>query len=238
MEEKLNGLSGKEREDFIVKEITENGNYPKFLLNFVPVKVQAIVESLNVEIIYYVSPDYLSLGTEVDFIRVPMRPKHAQKVLDHLGCILPTKRMVDQIYQAAEIKVSPQPINHLTYSGSASSTYLMSNRMINEQLAKMPEYKPGMLLAGHKKDIVLTNQLLSKKGKVAIYGWHRKEKGTPIQPLYLGHGDFYVDYSHGVRLVNQFCVVNGVTMDLREVLGDKKLGPLLTGSDPLKVFEY
>jgi len=37
---------------------------------------------------------------------------------------------------------------------------------------------------------------------VAIYGWHKLD-GKPIQPLYTGHVDWYVDYSHGIRLVSR-----------------------------------
>ncbi|MBD0375804.1 MAG: hypothetical protein ICV51_09270 [Flavisolibacter sp.] len=58
------------------------------------------------------------------------------------------------------------------------------------------------LIAGIKKDIVITGKLLHdpKPNRVAIYGWHKLD-GNPIQPLYTGHVNWYVDYSHGIRLV-------------------------------------
>lgn len=55
------------------------------------------------------------------------------------------------------------------------------------------------LIAGIKKDVVISGKLLqdAKAHRVAIYGWHKTDS-KPIQPLYTGHIDWYVDYSHGI----------------------------------------
>ncbi|WP_204310148.1 hypothetical protein, partial [Enterobacter cloacae] len=52
------------------------------------------------------------------------------------------------------------------------------------------------LIAGIKKDVVITDLLTrsSKPNRVAIFGWHKPD-GIPIQPLYTGHVNWYVDYS-------------------------------------------
>ena len=74
-----------------------------------------------------------------------------------------------------------------------SAYYSQHNALIASDL-------PGnhrQLLAGHKKDIVLTNKLCTQRRRVVIYGWH-KASGRPIQPLSLVHGESYADYSHGV----------------------------------------
>ena len=42
--------------------------------------------------------------------------------------------------------------------------------------------------------------------------------GKPIQPLYTGHINWWVDYSHGIRLVYRKIKVNGKWMDYEEVL--------------------
>ena len=39
-----------------------------------------------------------------------MTPLLAQRLADGLGCILPTRRMVDQIYAAATCRLAPAPI--------------------------------------------------------------------------------------------------------------------------------
>ena len=77
----------------------------------------------------------------------------------------------------------------------------------------------GTLVAGDKKDIVLTPQHAAKPGKVAIYGWHRTN-GVAIQPLYLGHADSWADYSHGVRLVHQTAKLDGADKPIAELLAD------------------
>jgi hypothetical protein len=58
----------------------------------------------------------------------------------------------------------------------------------------------GVLLAGHKKDLVLTRKLATRPNRVAIYGWHQLS-GEPIQPVSTVHVAEYADYSHGVRLI-------------------------------------
>ena len=49
-----------------------------------------------------------------------------------------------------------------------------------------------------------------------------------FQPLYLGHVDWYVDYSHGIRLVRQQMTVEGVEMSVADVLADPDLHVLLS----------
>ncbi len=85
----------------------------------------------------------------------------------------------------------------------------------------------GPLVGGIKKDVVITPLLASNPGKVAIYGWHQLN-GQPIQPLYLGHGVSYVDYSHGIRLVRGQMLVNGQVRSVADVLADPDLCVLLS----------
>ncbi len=86
--------------------------------------------------------------------------------------------------------------------------------------------------------MVTTTKLLDqlKKDKVAIYGWHKPD-GKAIQPLYTGHVNWYVDYSHGIRLVYRRIKVNGKFMDYREVLNHPVFHHLLT-DESAGVFRY
>jgi len=80
------------------------------------------------------------------------------------------------------------------------------------------------LTAGVKKDVVVSN-LLSDPDRtrhVVIYGWHELD-GHPIQPLTNVHIDSYVDYSHGVRLLNSDLMVDGVPMRMSRMLRDSVL---------------
>src|SRR6185436_3107416 len=83
----------------------------------------------------------------------------------------------------------------------------------------------GELVAGDKKDVVITPQLEGMPGHVAIYGWHRPD-GKRIQPLYLGHRDSWVDYSHGVRLIQSWAQVNGASNTLQAALSQRGLAGL------------
>ena len=85
----------------------------------------------------------------------------------------------------------------------------------------------GALTAGDKKDLVITSRLANSPNKVAIYGWHQTN-GVAIQPLYLGHGASWADYSHGIRLVQKKMMVNGVSKTVAEVLADPELAGLLS----------
>jgi hypothetical protein len=88
-----------------------------------------------------------------------------------------------------------------------------------------------------KKDLVVTNRLVERPGHVAIYGWHRLS-GTPIQPLTTVHVATYVDYSHGVRLIDQWAEVDGQRVRIGVVLRDPQLCSLLSDEGPLKVIAY
>jgi hypothetical protein len=55
-------------------------------------------------------PDYLSIGTDDDWARINITPLAAQKIADSLNCFLPTRKMVDDIYKAAKIKLEPVPM--------------------------------------------------------------------------------------------------------------------------------
>ncbi len=47
-------------------------------------------------------PDYLSIGSNDDWARIPLSPMAAQQIADSLNCFLPTRKMVDDIYKAAK----------------------------------------------------------------------------------------------------------------------------------------
>ncbi|NBB73037.1 MAG: hypothetical protein GVY35_05085 [Bacteroidetes bacterium] len=136
-----------------------------------------------------VSPDYYS----VDGVRTPVGMSEALDIAEQENALLPTPKMVDAIWEQADIKLSP-----ITMTPGPEMTsvayYQRHHAMIEEQLEGVDVQ--GLLIAGHKKDIVQQQV----EGKVTIYGWHKSD-GKPIQPVYSGHHDEYRDYSHGLRLV-------------------------------------
>ncbi len=186
------------RDSIIVAEFL-SGNRPQFLNKLVPVRVQVKDEKgASAELIFFTTRDYLAIGTNTDWARVPMTPMAAQKIADSLNCILPTPKMVDLIWSAARVKLEPVPL--LAYRDSG--WIFWQHHLIIEGQRKG---RDG-LIAGIKKDIVNSGRRMQepRANRVAIYGWHRVS-GKPIQPVYCGHVNWYVDYSHGVRLVyNKF----------------------------------
>jgi hypothetical protein len=225
-------MQWKERDSFAVKEIV-SGNVPSFLKKFVPVNV-SIVDSLSgktIKAVYYVAPDYLSIGNNNDWARIPLTPMAAQKIADSFHCFLPTRKLVDDIYRSAKIKLEPVPM----YAFRDSTITMWHHHLIIEG---QRHHRKG-LIAGIKKDVVISGKISRdpKPGRVAIYGWH-KQDGNPIQPLYTGHVDWYVDYSHGIRLVYRKIKVDGKWMDYTDVLKDNLLKKLLCDEDYCDFFRY
>lgn len=211
-----------EREALLSKELLQ-GNLPEFLRGFVPVTLRRASHTL----VFQVMPDYLAVGSDADFVRVPLTPMTAQLLADAFGCSLPTKALVDAIYAQAALQLEPFP---LTEAREAASTFAQHNRHIERQRQDKPL---GGLVAGIKKDIVLTNRLREKPNRVAIYGWHKRD-GLPIQPLSTVHRDTYVDYSHGIRLLQRSVLVDGKVHDLCELLQSRELCDLVSDEGPLQ----
>ena len=222
----LDMLTPAEREEVIATEVLR-GNIPDFLRTFQKVTVTAKdMSGKEHSAVYEVMPDYLAVGSDTDFVRVPMTPLTAARVADGFGCALPTRKVVDEVYRAATVKLEPRP---MTANRESPATFLRHNAIIEEQRAGK---KLGELVAGIKKDVVVSNRLAEKSGRVAIYGWHKTD-GKPIQPLTTVHGEKYVDYSHGVRLIRRTVVVDEKPRDVRHVLYSADLHPLLSDEGPV-----
>jgi hypothetical protein len=219
--ETIADLPPKAREAAIVQEITR-GNIPDYQRTFRTIHVKADGHECS----YNVMPDYLAIGSDEDFVRMPMTPASAKAIADAFGCTLPTRKMVDDIYRQADLKLEPQP---LTEQREAVRTFVQHNDIVEDQRKGK---QLGLLTAGDKKDVVISNKLKEKPNKVAIYGWHKLD-GKPIQPLYTGHGDFYADYSHGIRLIRRQVTVDGKPRDIGEVLKDPALCVLLSDEGPI-----
>lgn len=139
-----------------------------------------------------VSNDYYM----VNRIRTPVDLPTALRIAEENNAVLPTKEMVDSIYAQADIRLRPitmPPGPQMT----SREYYVRHNQMIQAQLEGMKT--EGMLIAGHKKDIV---NIRPGSSRVAIYGWHTSIN-NPIQPYSTVHGRNYYDYSHGLRLVSK-----------------------------------
>jgi len=221
--ETIMNLTGQIREDLILSECL-SGNIPNFLRTFAPVTIT----SGNNSITYLVMPDALSIGNDDDYIRIPTAPGTAQIIANKFDCVMPTKKMVDDIWKASENKILPKPFG-APYDIDIIRThrYKWINNKINEQMVGKDKSK---LTAGGKKNVVLTKDLAPNNlnKRVAIYGWFYAN-GNVIQGLNAAeHNDTYCDYSHSITLISKDVMVNGVIMNFYDVLNDKNLCKLIS----------
>ena len=226
--ERVAGLSLAEREQEIRAQFAA-GNVPAFCRNFVEVKVTRRIDGQEHTALWRVAPEYLAIGSDDDFFLAPVTPDTARALAETVDCTLPTRRMVDEIFAAATVKLTPAPLPP-SPAMTTVPVFLEHNAIVRQQRAA-DAHPAGSLVAGHKKDIVLTPQLAGALGKVAIYGWHRTD-GTAIQPLYIGHTAAWVDYSHGARFVQRTLTVDGAATTIDAVLADPKLAALLSDEGP------
>lgn len=216
----------------------ELGNVPTFMRE--PKKLEISTGGHDVEL--SVLPDVLCVGTDDDFLRVPLFPATLQRVADLFGASLITPAISDLIWKSADVVIDP---THVTMPPTAE---MVTTKWFIDQNAKIEKERAGRagLIAGHKKDIVLANSLAEFPHCVAIYGWHQ-HTGVPIQGLNPSHGippshvhdRHYVDYSHGCRLVSETVLVDGQSRDFASVAQDPALAAAVNGNyGPLSVLRY
>jgi hypothetical protein len=220
----ITDLSWSDRELVLYDQIT-SGNVPDFLRDLVPITVSRSGHTAT----YYVTPDYLALGTDADYFLMPMTPILGQWLADFTGCCLPTRQMVNDIYAGATVKLAPQPI---PYSPEMITVPVFDDHntiVWGQRSAILGTHPLGELVGGTKKDVVITPLLHdgAHDNRVAIYGWHQLS-GVPIQNLYLGHVDWYADYSHGIRLIQSAMTVDGLPTTVQAVLANPSLSVLLS----------
>lgn len=222
--ERIKDMTYLQREPLILQEI-KSGNTPDFCKSFVDVNFHSNGRVCKVQ----VTPDYLAIGSNADFCRIPVSPETAQAIADYLGCSLPTTRIVDTVSKAATYRISPITHAPVGNGNELVGMFALHNQEIEKALAAFGTgwNRTTTIVDGLKKDIVITNRLQAETGKVAIYGWYKPD-GTFIQPLYLGHVHWYMDYSHGVRLVNSLVMLDGKPATIQEVLKDTARYPLLS----------
>lgn len=224
----VQNLSLEEREQAIFREVMK-GNIPEFLRDLAPVSFSETIKDSTFQVTFYVIRDYLAVGSDSDYFLMPMTPVLAQKICNALGMTLPTRKMVDQVWSAASIKLSPSPIPASPEMTTIPVMWQHNQTVRAQREENLDQFPPGSLVAGHKKDVIISNRIYRNPSpeRVVIYGWHY-QNGDPIQPVYAGHDNRYADYSHGIRLGHDSVRVNGETKSLAEILKSSKYAPLFS----------
>ena len=202
-------LSLTTREDMIYAQVLA-GNVPDFYRNLVSVKSKALIGADTQTVTYYVAPDYFAIGCDTDYFLCPMSPMTATKIGSLTGTTLPTRKMVGDIWKAAQVKLAPHPLPPI--SAMTTVPYFAKHDTIVD--SARDSYEPihplGQLTSGDKKDVVISNMIYTTANRVVIFGWYY-QNGTYIQPMTNVHADTYMDYSHGLRFVQNNCWLNDTT---------------------------
>ncbi len=217
-----------EREKIIFKEI-RSGNIPDFYRDLAEVKDTIVSNGTTHTIRYFVIPDFIAIGSNDDYFYCPMKPQLAQEVANLFKCNLPTRKISDNIYKSASVKLVPEPIPPSPQM-TTIPVFEKHNTLVNTQRKlSLAQHPLGSLVAGNKKDVIISNKIYNDKGvlRVVIYGWHKPD-GKAIQPLYNGHSTIHVDYSHGIRMVQDKVWVNGKKTSVQKVLASEALNSLLS----------
>ncbi len=196
-----------------------------------------------------VQSDVLAVGTLEDHVRLPLTPRSAQTILNVApglaGSLLPTPWLVYQMWRAAPAKMVPisMPVN------ADLRQWLVHSQAIDRQLAAAGA-RPGVLVSGIKKHVVVSN--IYRPHTVLIQGWYRPDgpdvfdDGTPWfrqgrQPIQVksnAHGDFYVDYSHGIQAIGPVAVVDGKPMPTVDLYQHPTLWRLVSNEGPVRAPRY
>lgn len=214
---RLGTTVGTARENLIDQAVAL-GQYPSFLtarLVDVPISSGAVRGTLHV------APDFFGIGTNDDWIRMPMYPGTAQKVVERLGMRLPTRKMADAIHAAARRVRMP----YIASNKESNAAYVSANNTITSRVASILQ---GALIDGQKKYILASDA--NHPSSVIIYGADNPDTGNyPLQPYSWVHADTYVDYSHGVRLIAPTMTIEGRgEMPISAVMSDPSLAPLVS----------
>lgn len=221
-------LSFSQRENAILQELY-TGNVPYFLRELVTLEGEFEDISGNAfTISYEVMPDYLCIGVDSNYCRVPMGPITAQRAADFFGMCMPTRKLVNHIYTHADIHLAPVTYVPVGNQNETVAKFVEHNTAIEAQLVTAGATL-GQLIGGTKKDVVLSNLIIdpSRPGHVTIYGWHQLN-GVPIQPLTNIHVDTYVDYSHGIRFMKKEVLIAGNPAQAEVILQDPTYYTLLS----------
>ena len=227
--QRISGLPLAEREDEIFKAAA-SGNIPGFVRNTVSLHGEFKDSSGIIHnVAFEVMPDYLSIGSDEDFCRIPMNPRTAQRLADLFGTSLLTAMLSDEIYDRAEVKLAPFNYVPVGNANELVQKFVEHNEQIERQLSEAGG-RHGQLVAGIKKDVILSVRIAERPDRVVIYGWHKSD-GKPIQPVYSGHVWWYVDYSHGIRFINNQVIINGKPALFTDILKDPVLYKIFSNED-------
>lgn len=239
--DKLGNMNLKENqhkmEEYIMAEIAR-GNIPSFCR---PEKMKSITMTNKdgTKVSFKAGLDYLAIGSDNDHIRVPMTPLLAQALSKKYGWGLPTAEMTNAIYATSDLKVEPGGLvqtNDDQYHMQGNDFIRRHNQKIADQLGSsgMDRLRRGeALVAGHKKDVIISDYALKNPGRLDFRGLYSNGKPIQTNPA---HEDDYRDYSHGFRPIDGNVTIVSAdgqtkTMSYYEALKNPQIAKVLNGAE-------
>jgi hypothetical protein len=216
--EKFPTEHSKEREELIVQAVTRGAYDPPEWTT-----LTSNYKGRRAEI--QVSTDALKiLG-----VRIDVTAEGAQRIADALGTILPTPRILQLIWEQADVRI--EPCTSIADAKMASTARMLQHsECVDQRIAG----RKGVV-ANEGKHWVLSNRTAGKEDLAANYGWFIKGR-RPIQTVGTRHDTAHTDYSQIVRLVKPMVRVDGREIDIRHVGRSPELWGLVSDEGPLLVW--
>jgi hypothetical protein len=186
---------------------------------------------------FEVSPHGLRIGTNEDWVEVPMDGPHFAAAAELLGLSLAPAWMIEQIhleardrgglghyFAAAEIA---QSMGYDDWEPNAPDGEKMKSPEFFERRSALirdwleeHQIADNALVSGYFKSVVPPIDGLTRPGGLEMVGGY-SDDGQRIQPLSGGfHARTFFDYSHNVRLTKRFVRVDGKRVTLAEFWGN------------------
>lgn len=148
-------------------------------------------------------------------IRLPASYRETIAICRALDCLPPTREISDAVWAAAAVHVAPRGLVVTAADARMMMSVEWSMRHHESIEARLDDVQEGALIADVGKDWILDNGL-AVRGAVN-YGW-RTSATRMLQPLGHGHNDKHWDYSQVLRAVRRCARLDGVEVDLLDVL--------------------
>jgi hypothetical protein len=166
-----------------------------------------------------------------------LRGGTAQLIANESRCVLPTRRLVDEIYAHAEEKLTASPMpfrSEQPQFWAMPEAFLEHDRRIKD---KRGHVRLDVLVAGHKKDLVVSAKMEESIDQLILYGW-QIDNSRVLQPLSSLHPDQHTDYSIGVRLISDRMLLDGKSVMWKDVLKDPATAELLSDEGAFRYRGY
>ncbi len=145
--QQISSVSDDERESLIREQLTA-GNIPPFLRHLVPIHLRSPLPGQPMELVVCAAPDYLAVGSDDDFLLMPMRLSTALSTASLYGFTLPTTRIVDAINAQATVHLAPRPLPAGPQMRSTAYS-LLHNELVGAQRTALGAFL-GDLIDGDK----------------------------------------------------------------------------------------